>query len=301
VPTIDALATKKPIVGGLAVARFVIAITRTLPPEAKIIVTPFFELTIGAFDYQDVFKEKTLLAYSALTSVAEGNEHDTSRGFIHELSHFAKIAWLSRDHAIRTGNGYLWANGRIFLDYPEGLAWKSDGSQDDIELTRIGFRDLRKHHLDDWRPIRPGELIATPTKERSTRLFRALHYVFNAMCSQECIDKIVNYCSALEALFATSHSELVHLLSERTAIAVSRNAEERHAAYHHVRDCYRLRSAYTHGSVLRQKDLDPLPIMSVKLDELVRKCTNRAMDGELAEAISSDKTLDEWFLKGLFA
>jgi hypothetical protein len=122
------------------------------------------------------------------------------------------------------------------------------------------------------------------------------------MFSNACIDKIIYYCSALEALFATSHSELVHLLSERTAVTVSDISDERHSTYQDVRTCYKLRSAYTHGAVLRQKEIELTASMSVKLDGIVRKCMNRILnDEDIRGAMGSDDNLDAWFLKQLFS
>lgn len=122
------------------------------------------------------------------------------------------------------------------------------------------------------------------------------------MFSQVCIDKLVHYCSALEALFATARSELVHLLAERTAVISSNDADERLLIYQHVRDAYKLRSAYTHGEVISRKKEDAIADMSRNMDAIVRTCMNRILkDGDLYKALLSDADLDEWCLKALFS
>jgi hypothetical protein len=167
-----------------------------------------------------------------------------------------------------------------------------------LHLTRDEFRKLRERHKFDWIPIAPDELKSVPAKG-SSRVNRALHYVQNAMSTHPCIDKIVSYCSALEALFATSHSELTHLLAERTALVGANSGDERIATYRHVRDAYKVRSTYTHGGVIKEIDTTE---MSVRLDGIVRRCLVRVgNDGELATALKSDTTLDNWFLTQLFS
>jgi alcohol dehydrogenase class IV len=122
------------------------------------------------------------------------------------------------------------------------------------------------------------------------------------MTSSTCIDKLTSYCSALEALFSTQHGELTHLLAERAAIVISEHLDDRIAAYLGVREGYKLRSAYTHGSTYREKDVELTIKMSTKLDSIVRQClANYFANNALATAMQSDKELDQWFLTKLFS
>jgi hypothetical protein len=279
-----------------------IFVTNDLSTKRQIVM-PFFEPVIGSFEYDAVFKETSLLAYSIPSlPIDVGKEHNLSHAFLHQLIFFAKWTWLYQDHAISVGNGYLSANGRIFIDYPEGEIWRSDGTQEKLLISRDKLRELRNSHKRNWTDIDLDRLEAVPTKERSTRVSRAFHYVTNAMFSQLCIDKLVHYCSALEALFATGRGELVHLLAERTAVVSSNDADQRHLNYQQVRDAYKLRSAYTHGEVISRKKADAVADMSKALDAIVRTCINRILsDRDLYDAMLSDADLDAWCLKALFS
>lgn len=65
----------------------------------KRIISDTFEIIIGAIDFDEVFKENTLLAYSPLKAIKVGEEQDTIRGFLQELCSFERMAWFSFDHA----------------------------------------------------------------------------------------------------------------------------------------------------------------------------------------------------------
>lgn len=265
------------------------------------IVTEFFEPTIGTFDYSAVFKDSTLLAYSQPQGIEVGKEQDSLRGFFHELNYLGRIYWLTQDHALRHNDGYLWANGRIYQNSSEGVSYRADGSQTDIQLSREEFRKFRGTSREEWKPVPFGSLRWIPSRDQA-RVSRAFHYVSCARLNSICMDKLINYCSALEALFATANSELVHLLAERTAVVVADSLDERLAVYQHVRKCYKYRSAYSHGSSLKQSDINELPALCLELDRMVRRCINRIFeDEEFAIATDKNEQLDGWFLKKLFS
>ncbi len=265
------------------------------------VVTPFFSPLIGQVEYEACLSAP-LLAYSHRAMPKIGDEQNILRGHLLSISAFETTSWLTRDHSIGHRGGWLWANERIWSNALDGKLWNSRGDQTPLNLSRHEFRQLRKSTFN-WTidPTTSDDIKHTVVRESSTRSVRAMHQVFYAQRTPSCVDKIAHYCSALEALVATGHGELVHQLAERAAILVAESCEERLSTYRFIKKCYSLRSQHLHGAAVRQKDMTEIADSSNRLDEIVRRAVNRTLDdGDLATAMDAEDKLDDWFLKVLF-
>jgi hypothetical protein len=140
------------------------------------------------------------------------------------------------------------------------------------------------------------------TRENSNRLSRALSYAGRAQKTSFLTEKITFYCSALEALFSSSTTELSHQVAERVAIVASQSRGQRLANYKFVKECYGLRSKYIHGSPLKVNEEDRLSSICMKLDDLVREgMSNFLCDEEMIAASANKEKFESIMLQRLFS
>ena len=83
--------------------------------------------------------------------------------------------------------------------------------------------------------------------------------------------KILHYCTAFEALFASSTGELTHQLAERVACFLEPPGEARVQIFKTFKLAYGFRSRIAHGGTVVKKDLPELIEMSIACDDYLRK------------------------------
>jgi Apea-like HEPN len=161
--------------------------------------------------------------------------------------------------------------------------WTPDG-ETEIEQPRIGeFRldangavTLRRF-LAELAPLLTVALSASASKKAVTRLRRCAEHFLIAgehahgegeVLSERNADAVLHYVIALEGLLAgddPDRADFTRKVSQRAAVLAGENDAQRLDIEQLVRDAYRARSIYAHGSEPRNVDLP-------KLRRVVRRC-----------------------------
>jgi hypothetical protein len=294
----------------------------TLMPE-------IFEPGIGRMEYRS-FKESPVAAYARLDNLPPGSEQSRLLEHLLLLDAFENVFWLHADSCVGHELAFLHdkSRGGIWSNIYEGLRTRSDSSQDTLTITASTLRELVRVYRSLLKPGKvdpqntsivkgqietksglaakvtnsaPFRLARIHTRTNSNRITRALNHVGRAQKTGMFTEKITFYCSALEALFSTSHFELSHQIAERVAVTGALSKSDRLVTYRFVKDCYSFRSKYIHGAPLKAADELKLEGMCQKLDALVRQSFHKVLGDEtLCKVILSDGDLDELMLARLF-
>ena len=107
--------------------------------------------------------------------------------------------------------------------------------------------------------------------------------------------------TALEAIFATSATELTHRLAERVAVFLGHDGPTRLDVYDAVKEAYSLRSTLVHGAQLKPKLVDRLAGVATTLDGLLRDSLLRILSNKELYALfnGENEALDQYFLNRL--
>ncbi|QHV97862.1 HEPN domain-containing protein [Spirosoma endbachense] len=136
-----------------------------------------------------------------------------------------------------------------------------------------------------------------------SRIRRALQFLNQARSSPQLLVKISFYVLVLECLFsANDATEINHKISERVAIYVGVNGEEKYKLFKFVKKVYGIRSKYVHGQMMDKKLSENaiLSEISKELDELVRIVLLKVILVDSANFLLKDEALTEWFNSSLF-
>lgn len=129
---------------------------------------------------------------------------------------------------------------------------------------------------------------------KSERADRAWYFILNARSQPTLPMKIVSYCTALECLLTTGKSELVHRISERVAILIDNEPENRVKIYNLIKKAYDVRSTVVHGAPLKGTNEDLIEI-SFEVDNALRKLL--ALESDVFNM--KDDELDKYFVNRL--
>ncbi|HEY3276298.1 MAG TPA: hypothetical protein VGJ94_06725 [Syntrophorhabdaceae bacterium] len=264
------------------------------------------ELTIGKLEF-DYLCSGVPVFYS-VEDVPEGITPE--QYLITKLYHiqaFINIVWLHFDNSINTETGYVfYSDGRGLRVSSNFIALRFSNCRGEcrpLELTRNQLQLIRKLYreaiaLDDH----PFDRGATQLVAGINRFSRAVYYVDAARSEIDLAMRISHYCSALEALFATSQSELSHQLSERVACFIHKGPDDRIKTYREVKHAYGIRSKIVHGSTIKPTKMEELRTASAVCDDLLRTILLRLLlDFEARKQFGSNpEILDEYMLRTIF-
>ena len=220
--------------------------------------------------------------------------------------------------------------GTICSNIYQGSRSRADGSQETLTITADELRELIRAYRLLLKPGKKGptdtpavesqmgtkpdltdqavnaanfKVARIHTKTNSHQLTRALSHVGRAQTTVVIPEKITFYCSALEALFSTSHMEITHQVAERAAVVRAASKTDRLDTYRAVKSCYSFRSKYIHGAPLKDEDESRLQGMCRELDTVVRECFHQVLeDGCLLEVLikGGEQQVDDFMLQKLF-
>ncbi|WP_397538161.1 hypothetical protein [Rummeliibacillus pycnus] len=103
----------------------------------------------------------------------------------------------------------------------------------------------------------------------TTSLSRSFMYLNTVRQETFLPAKIAMYISILETLFAVK-GENTHKVAERTSIFISEKAKDSMKIYEDIKECYKFRSDYVHGSHIKHSNVKTIQEICIKLDEIVR-------------------------------
>lgn len=115
--------------------------------------------------------------------------------------------------------------------------------------------------------------------------------------------KIALYMSVFECLFTSDSSEMIHKVSERTALYLNTDKDEMFKVFKQVKLAYDYRSKFIHGQDLKSKkdSNEHLKEISFGVDVLLRRILNQAIlvDFDLLNSMDGSK-IDEYFNQKIF-
>lgn len=133
---------------------------------------------------------------------------------------------------------------------------------------------------------------------------RAMHFLGAARRADFLPAKIASYISVLECLFAAK-GDNTQKVAERAACLIAEGTTERIKVFNDVKDSYRVRSEYVHGSEIKGSRHAQMPEISSNLDDIVRKVLKKMfMDHPKLNYNNSNKKdnsrknieqVDKWF------
>jgi hypothetical protein len=166
-----------------------------------------------------------------------------------------------------------------------------------IELRQIiDLHDTVETSLFECRQ-KHGEAVAG----QGSRLVRCFEFLQTARTAYSIPLRMAHYCSALEALFATSTVELSHRLSERIAHMAGQTRKERLDTYALAKHAYTVRSQVVHGAPLSQSFTPKIFDLCSKTDSMLRTILSRIIaDTQMLELLSGpSEGIDAFFLNHL--
>lgn len=225
-------------------------------------------------DYGDEVTQKDVDAYGTTFCFA----------LLRQIQYYVGKLWSLRDNCIYVRDGFLYTYTNRIAD---GCTFKASVSLmntfaagqynatifTEKELIAQAI-DLPNFLIDD---VYKGTAIyknATQFQHyKSSELSRKeLAAVYVAMARKEAIVpmKILMYCSAMEALVASSTMEISHQVAERVALLIGQNKDERCQIYSDIKKGYDTRSKIAHGDYLKKNE-SIIEEEAKKLDNYLRQ------------------------------
>ena len=212
--------------------------------------------------------------------------------FLREAQKFSMDLWFIKDNNIYIRDGFLLTysekiqDGSTFKASLTETFKKATGmsnsptlfSNSEISEAIKGFNsyDLSNFSVDNSGGKVPDfSHFYTQSKSQanSQRIIKAYYFVLTARQNAAVPMKILSYCTALECLFNTSVSEISYQISERVALLLGKNKEDRLEIFHTVKNGYKYRSLVVHGSNLKGDELKASKV-SNELDSILRQLLN---------------------------
>ncbi|ROS05721.1 hypothetical protein EDC56_1271 [Sinobacterium caligoides] len=207
--------------------------------------------------------------------------------WLHWLGMLIKDAWLIKDHAIECDIAYCnmksgivseWSNNSIRLSssFSSGVKFK----EVTFSLSELAELEEKSFKLQSYLHQKSSSTFNEFVDKQFSRTGRALRFISAARTECHPAIKISHYCSALESLFSTDSSELVHKLSERIAIFLKDYGYDPCDIFDEIKSFYGIRSKVTHGDSIQPKKIDKIPNLSVRCDELTRVILNIILNND---------------------
>ena len=254
--------------------------------------------------------------------VPEAQMGSFQSGLIHALlqeirNHLGAI-WISQDNAVDVYEMYVelkrGAQTEVDRLYANRLMLSSTGSTKEVSLSLSRLSDIfefsdtrvRPHFEATEIPLMPtydsmakGDFTRLVAQKGISRFTRFWTFLRQARSTGDLGIKMVNYCTALEAMFATGQEGVTRQISERAAAFLSdRNKTQKEIGYH-VREAYDVRSSVVHGSVVDAVKMPGLEKMCTRTDQFLREITTKYLDStDLQKVYSNEGSLEE-YLKSL--
>lgn len=209
-------------------------------------------------DYGDAITQKDVDAFGTNFCFA----------LLRQIQYYVGKLWNLRDNCIYVRDGFLYtysnriADGCTFKASVSLMNTFATGEYDatiftEKELVAQAI-DLPVFLIDDVYKGTANYKDATQFQHyKGSGLSRKeLVAVYVAMARKEAIVpvKILMYCSAIEALVASSTMELSHQVAERVAVLIGQNKDERCQIYSDIKKGYDTRSKIAHGDYLKKNE-----------------------------------------------
>ncbi len=159
--------------------------------------------------------------------------------------------------------------------------------------------ERKKDNFSEY--INSGSLLFNPYNSQD-RISKSFNFIHNARTSSILPERITNYISFFECLFSDSAPEISHRVSERVALYLANEFDERIMIYNKLKEAYGIRSKFIHGDNLNKK-LDKktsLIEISCLLDNYARIILNKILNGDYAIFNKNNEDLTLFFNELIF-
>lgn len=262
-------------------------ITNNPTPKSKIL-TPQFKEHVGLLEFS-ALKNCNAYLYSTIQTDSNINHIDYLTGQMYCAQDFLMASWLEKNNSANFEMCFLVSEDKqqygVSSNFLSHRYWGIGNAQQETKFTRDELRRVRRIHADrlgikmEQLPIPDSQF-----KDDNLRVGRALTWINAARGSHDYSIRVANFCTAFETLFSTTHNEIAHQLSERIAVFLHHNHEDRINAYQSLKRAYELRSRIVHGSTTTQTSTkNPADIAS--------QCESMARE-VITKIISNDEIFD---------
>lgn len=255
-------------------------------------LTPDFRLSIGGLE-TDFICNAPAVVYSN-REIADSDElPKLLHGFMAVCVNFLQFLWLVKDHSVNLGMlfGKIQQPGFNRFDstyYPQDH-FTGDGTRKTTEFSRSELQLARRitRTSDTSRSfVASGSSIAVQDRGR---VERSTYFLSAARGSADLGLRVAYYCSAFEAMFASSTQELSHQLAERAAAFLVDDPESRLEIYRRIKKAYSVRSQVVHGGRVKPSKQADFRQASLELDDLFRRAFRKWLTDKTASAALSSE------------
>ena len=229
--------------------------------------------------------------------------------FLRQIQFVTNKLWFIKDNSVYVRDGFLFVYDGAFDD---GLSFKASMSTvNSLANTNVQDVVFSKEEIisaaDDMVIISPNSLKEDQQDYKLATQFQyfkganldrktyAFFYILFARSMSAIPVKILMYVTAMEALVSTTTIELSHQVSERVAVLIENNSEERKAIYTTIKKAYGYRSKAAHGESLKGSE-DEYKELLIVIDGYLRRLL------KIDEPYSfDDNKMNTFFLEKLMA
>lgn len=266
-------------------------ITKSHPEVHNIITTNQYLAYIGSSGFHELGSNFFGIQVFNAPVLNQEKSYIVLSNFMQYIETFCTALWFVKDNAVTHSFGTISSNE---IGYNPNMIRRnviisnSKGDSDEVEFTidelikaaewyKILCRTAKIIKSDKVGPPKMGHNnLSSFIKFDVPSFDRARHFLGAARRADFLPSKVANYISILECLFAVK-GENTHRVAERAAFLVGDNNADRINVFNIVKDAYKVRSDYVHGSEFKNSTHDNLPSISNKLDNVVRKTLVKMM------------------------
>ena len=262
-----------------------------------------FRRYAGQMETDFLTRDATLVAY--WLAEIDGTEpperfHELLLGWLIRVRRLLQALWLVKDNAACVELGFVEAPHAavptiIWRNFWQGVISKADSTRDATPFTRTEFQDAWSMFARIMDQLESEIAAGGP---RHSRWNTALYFLDVARLAHNPGVKIAQYCTCLEALFATDAQELSHKLAERVACFLEDNPTDRLRMFGEIKAAYTLRSKIVHGQTKAiDKGLEA-QVVAIQCDNALRRILVRILaDADLSRRFiqGHDKGSEEYF------
>lgn len=297
-------------------------ITNCFDEIDRVLQNNIFINNIGYFSYQE-FSSYEGVHYIATGKFNEeiGDSDKIGSSFcgvlLREVQHFLHELWREKDHGGYVRDGFLLIYNN---EYEDGLLYRASLSEIYVkanisrEITFFNTMELDNaiknwegYELPTVKETEKGSLEGEwkhPTPiyfQKDTENKPVGRFYFNivaARASSITPMKILYYCAALESLFSFEKSpEIAYRISERTALCIGENLEDKKYIFDLVKKAYDVRSKVIHGNFFKNNELEQQRKLSLQIDELLRRVSKFVERNELD--FNNSEACKDYFLNAV--
>lgn len=246
-------------------------------------------------EVMNLIEETQVVVYAKYDGIQSASSRSD---FLHEkrqlIQPFIFGLWLVKDNAVSGEVSYLVRSHDGMYDSIESRSWYTNSIAGGYNsFTRFSREEILKalEYSKLWKD-NPPVTIGEEPKDRTNNMTLAISFADLARRNYDIRLKVILNCSALEAfLMKNTQGGIAHKLSERVALLIGSNPQERKEVYEKMKTIYNVRSKLAHGN---QKKIEKVREAAQNSDEYLRRAFQKVFESPLPDQP------EEFFLKKLF-